>query len=67
MRTSATGQLADHAHVRWLLNMENLEFAWSDPMNSGIAKGSHDDPRGVTALLWLDELSSTLSRKGRVR
>lgn len=53
--TPATRGIADRAHVRWLLNEENLHFAWSDQMKSGIAKGSKYYPRGVTSILWMDE------------
>lgn len=47
--------LADKAHVDWLLHPENVYFCWSDQMVKGIAKGSKYYPRGVTAILWLDE------------
>lgn len=50
-----TGELADVAHQNWLLKPENLFFAWSDQMRSGIAKGSKYYPRGVTSILWLEE------------
>ncbi len=43
---------ADIAHMNWLLNDENLPFAWSDQMTGGIARGSKYYPRGVTAILW---------------
>jgi hypothetical protein len=46
---------ADAAHVAWLLKPENLQFAWSDQMVSGVARGSKYYPRGVTAVLWLEE------------
>jgi len=51
----ATRMHADAAHRNWLLKDENLRFAWSDQMSSGIAKGSKYYPRGVTSILWLDE------------
>ncbi len=53
--SAATRKTADHAHVGWLLKAENLRFAWSDQMSSGVAKGSKYYPRGVTSILWLDE------------
>ena len=55
VKTPATGKRADAAHVKWLLKPENLPFAWSDQMTSGIAKGSLYYPRGVTCILWLEE------------
>lgn len=55
IKTQATGTTADKAHVGWLLHEENLRFAWSDQMKSGIAHGSKYYPRGVTSILWLDE------------
>lgn len=53
--TPETGVLADRAHHNWLLKDENLFYAWSDQMKSGVAKGSKYYPRGVTSILWLDE------------
>jgi len=53
--TPATGELADIAHESWLLKTENLFFAWSDQMKSGVAHGSKYYPRGVTNILWLEE------------
>jgi hypothetical protein len=55
IRTPATGSNADAAHRQWLLKEENLRFAWSDQMHSGVALGSKYYPRGVTSILWLDE------------
>ncbi len=55
MKNPATGKTADAAHARWLLKQENLRFAWSDQMRSGVAKGSKYYPRGVTSILWLSE------------
>lgn len=52
---NAVGISADKAHHNWLLKEENLYFAWSDQMTSGIAKGSKYYPRGVTSILWLEE------------
>lgn len=53
--TPATGTAADKAHRNWLLKEENLRFAWSDQMRSGVAHGSKYYPRGVTSILWLSE------------
>ncbi len=50
-----TRKHADAAHRNWLLKDENLRFAWSDQMSSGVAKGSKYYPRGVTSILWLEE------------
>lgn len=55
IRTPETGRTADAAHRAWLLKDENLYFAWSDQMRSGVAHGSKYYPRGVTSILWLDE------------
>lgn len=52
VKASYTGESADIAHMNWLFNDENLEFAWSDQMTSGVAKGSKYYPRGVTSYLW---------------
>ncbi len=54
-KASWAGIDADKAHSAWLLKEENLYWAWSDQMSSGVAKGSKYYPRGVTAVLWLDE------------
>jgi hypothetical protein len=51
----AVSEDADAAHVDWLLNAEYSYFAWSDQMVAGRAMGSRYYPRGVTAILWLDE------------
>jgi hypothetical protein len=55
MRTRTTGAAADRAHAAWLCKDENLPFAWSDQMRSGVAHGSKYYPRGVTSILWCDE------------
>lgn len=55
VRTPATGELADKAHMQWLLKEENLYWAWSDQIRGGLAKGSRYYPRGVTSILWLGE------------
>ena len=44
---------ADAAHMEWLLDPENIFFAWSDQMVRGVARGSKYYPRGVTSWLWL--------------
>jgi len=44
---------ADAAHVSWLLDPDNIFFAWSDQMVNGVARGSKYYPRGVTSWLWL--------------
>ncbi len=49
------GKKADAAHVGWLLDERNAYWAWSDQMVCGHAQGSKYYPRGVTAILWLDE------------
>ncbi|NJK91462.1 MAG: beta-xylosidase, partial [Blastochloris sp.] len=46
---------ADRAHVAWLLHPQESYWAWSDQMISGVASGSKYYPRGVTAILWLQE------------
>ena len=46
---------ADKAHVDWLLHAEYSYFAWSDQMVAGRAMASRYYPRGVTAILWMDE------------
>ena len=46
---------ADRAHVNWLLDEKLSYWAWSDQMVAGKAMGSKYYPRGVTAILWLDE------------
>ncbi|MDA1044749.1 MAG: beta-xylosidase, partial [Verrucomicrobia bacterium] len=51
-KTPTTGRNADRAHAAWLKKTENLRFAWSDQMKSGVALGSKYYPRGVTSILW---------------
>jgi hypothetical protein len=46
---------ADTAHLKWLTDRRNAYWAWSDQMVAGSARGSRYYPRGVTAVLWLDE------------
>ncbi|MBF9017275.1 MULTISPECIES: glycoside hydrolase family 52 protein [unclassified Oceanispirochaeta] len=59
--TPETKSLADRAHQSWLLKEENLFFAWSDQMRSGVAFGSKYYPRGVTSILWLRESNEYLN------
>jgi hypothetical protein len=49
------GRRADAAHVAWLMHPQESYHAWSDQIVAGVAKGSKYYPRGVTAILWLDE------------
>ena len=51
----AVSERADAAHVDWLMDTEYSYFAWSDQMVAGRAMASRYYPRGVTAILWLDE------------
>lgn len=50
-----SGRAADHAHVEWLTHPELSIWSWSDQIISGEITGSKYYPRGVTAILWLDE------------
>ena len=52
IHTPEVGIKADAAHHAWLLNPENVYWAWSDQMTSGKARGSKYYPRGVTSILW---------------
>lgn len=49
------GAAADAAHVGWLTSESNAYWSWSDQMLAGVICGSRYYPRGVTAILWLDE------------
>ena len=49
---------ADAAAVSWLTNSTSARLAWSDQIINGIAIGSEYYPRGVTAILWLQEPSA---------
>jgi hypothetical protein len=49
------GSQSDEAHMRWLQHPQMSYWCWSDQMIEGVAKGSKYYPRGVTAILWLDE------------
>jgi hypothetical protein len=55
IKTPATSIDADKAHQNWLLKEENVYWAWSDQMTSGVAMGSKYYPRGVTSILWINE------------
>lgn len=46
---------SDRAHRYWLTRPESAFWAFSDQIYDGIAGGSRYYPRGVTAVLWLDE------------
>ncbi|KWX85137.1 beta-xylosidase [Paenibacillus riograndensis] len=50
-----SGSEADRAHVEWLTHPELSVWSWSDQIISGEITGSKYYPRGVTAILWLDE------------
>ena len=49
------GVKADAAHVNWLMHPEKSYYCWSDQILSGVPTGSKYYPRGVTAILWLEE------------
>ncbi|ASA22160.1 glycoside hydrolase family 52 protein [Paenibacillus donghaensis] len=49
------GRQADAAHAAWLTHPELSIWSWSDQIISGLITGSKYYPRGVTAILWLDE------------
>ena len=55
VRGDAVTTRADAAHVGWLTGAGNAYWAWSDQMVSGKAVGSRYYPRGVTAIVWLEE------------
>ncbi|MCQ8278221.1 glycoside hydrolase family 52 protein [Acetobacteraceae bacterium KSS8] len=46
---------ADAASVQWLTNATSAKLAFSDQIIDGVAIGSEYYPRGVTAILWLQE------------
>lgn len=50
-----SGEAADRAHVAWLTHPELSIWSWSDQIISGEITGSKYYPRGVTAILWLEE------------
>lgn len=49
------GRASDAAHVAWLISEKNAYWSWSDQMMAGTICGSRYYPRGVTAILWLEE------------
>lgn len=49
------GQKADRAHVDWLTDSQHSYWSWSDQIVAGVITASKYYPRGVTAILWLDE------------
>ncbi len=51
----ASTDAADAASVGWLTNATSARLAFSDQIINGIAIGSEYYPRGVTAILWLQE------------
>ncbi|ANS75077.1 beta-xylosidase [Paenibacillus yonginensis] len=55
---------ADAAHAAWLTSPVNAIWSWSDQMVAGVIHGSRYYPRGVTAILWLDEQLAA-NRAGR--
>ncbi|OCT11861.1 beta-xylosidase [Paenibacillus pectinilyticus] len=50
------GAAADAAHVKWLTHPTLSIWSWSDQVISGEIVGSKYYPRGVTSILWLEEL-----------
>lgn len=50
------GLISHEAHAQWLLRPENSYWCFSDQIISGIARGSLYYPRGVTAILWLEDV-----------
>jgi len=57
---------ADQAHANWLLDDENVYYAWSDQMLDGKAVGSRYYPRGVTSILWAARGPRPLEEIGRL-
>lgn len=53
---------ADRAHAAWLTHPEHSYWCWSDQIVSGVITASKFYPRGVTAILWLEE-ERTLTRE----
>lgn len=49
------GRAADQAHMAWLTHPQLSIWSWSDQIISGEITGSKYYPRGVTAILWLEE------------
>lgn len=46
---------ADAVHAGWLRHPEHSYWSWSDQIINGVIHGSKYYPRGVTAILWLEE------------
>jgi hypothetical protein len=55
----ATGRRADAAPEAWLNDGELATWAWSDEILAGAIHGWRYYPRGVTAVLWLEEHAAT--------
>jgi hypothetical protein len=51
----AAARAADAAHASWLLHPTESWWGWSDQNINGVPHASRYYPRGVTAILWLDE------------
>ncbi len=58
MHDKAQEQAADAAHVSWLLHPTQSYYGWSDQIVAGRPQGSLYYPRGVTAIVWLDEFTA---------
>jgi hypothetical protein len=56
---------ADKAHVQWLMHEKESYWAWSDQIFAGVAGGSKYYPRGVTAIVWLEESPETSGALGK--
>ncbi|WP_150267871.1 glycoside hydrolase family 52 protein [Paenibacillus tepidiphilus] len=57
------GRKADRAHVEWLTHPQLSVWSWSDQIISGLITGSKYYPRGVTAILWLEETAALRAPK----
>lgn len=55
------GEKADAAHVEWLTHPTLSVWSWSDQIISGEIAGSKYYPRGVTSILWLEEIQTSLA------
>lgn len=55
LKWDENGRQADAAHMQWLTHPQLSYWAWSDQIVAGNITGSKYYPRGVTAVLWLDE------------
>ncbi|WP_437669146.1 glycoside hydrolase family 52 protein [Sorangium sp. So ce131] len=54
----------EEAHVRWQIEGSGY-WAFSDQMQRGVPVGSRFYPRGVTAVLWLDEAPGGIAKPSR--